>query len=432
MTEQFHYKRASISGVVRVPGDKSISHRAIMFASLAYGETVIDHFLHSEDCRRTIEAFKSLGVHISESGNQVKVLGRGVDSFSQPVSALDMGNSGTTTRLMLGILSSLPFKVNLTGDDSLSKRPMGRVINPLTEMGAEFSSLNEENKLPLSVNGGHLQPITYHLPVDSAQVKSSILLAGLLINGTTTVIENNPTRDHTEKMLSAFGGLIEINGQQIKIIGKQTLKSAKITVPGDISSAAFWVAAAVITPGSHLVLEQVGVNPTRMGFVDVLKRMGAKITVTVEHYIGDEPVGTIEASYSELVPTTVTEREIPSMVDEVPLLALVATQSQGEMKINHIKELRYKETDRIEATVNILQNLGATVSSSEDQMVVNGPTDLKGGSVQSKNDHRMAMMAVIASIISDQPVTIDQTDCIKISYPTFFEDLRSIIKENEL
>ncbi|GEN45152.1 3-phosphoshikimate 1-carboxyvinyltransferase [Alkalibacillus haloalkaliphilus] len=432
MAEQFHYKGGLINGKVKVPGDKSISHRAVMLASIADGETVIDRFLHSEDCRRTIEAFKSLGVHISENGEQVKVLGKGVNSLRQPNTTLDMGNSGTTTRLLIGLLSALPFNTHLNGDESLINRPMGRVLNPLTEMGAQFFPMKDENKLPLQVKGGQLQPITYRLPVDSAQVKSSILLAGLLTNGTTTVIENNPTRDHTEKMLSAFGGSVEVDGQHIKVSGKQSLKSTNITVPGDQSSAAFWIAVAVITPGSHLILEEVGVNSTRMGLVNVLKRMGANINVSVERYIGDEPVGTIEVAYSELIPTTITEQEIPSMVDEIPLLALIATQTKGEMKINHIKELRYKETDRIEATVSILQNLGATVFSSEDQIVVKGPTQLKGGSVQSENDHRMAMMAVIASIISDEPVTIDETDCINVSYPTFFEDMRLIMKEIEL
>ncbi|GAA0458939.1 3-phosphoshikimate 1-carboxyvinyltransferase [Alkalibacillus silvisoli] len=429
MSERFHFKDYSLAGEIEVPGDKSISHRALMLASLAQGESVINRFLLSEDCNRTIEAFKALGVQIETHGDQVLVKSEGASAFKEPSSPLEMGNSGTTIRLLAGLLAAFSFQVTLTGDESLSKRPMERVITPLTKMGAHFQSITGDNKLPIKINGGKLMPITYHLPVDSAQVKSAIILAGLLTEGQTTVVENNPTRDHTEKMLPAFGGSIKVEEQTVTIKGKQSLKPTNLTVPGDQSSAAFWVAAALITPDSHIKVKEVGVNETRLGFVNVLRRMGANIKVKVDRYIGDEPIGTIEVSYSTLHPTTIKPNEVPAMIDEVPLLALVATQTYGDMTIEHIEELRYKETDRISATVALLKNLGANIKASNDQIEVYGRTLLKGGQVKTNGDHRMAMMAVIASIISEKPVTIDDVECIQVSYPNFLDDLRGLLKE---
>ncbi|WP_188206016.1 3-phosphoshikimate 1-carboxyvinyltransferase [Alkalibacillus aidingensis] len=425
--EEVHFKNQPLIGELQVPGDKSISHRAIMLGALANGTTKVDNFLTSEDCMRTVEAFKELGVDIEVDKTLVTIKSKGYYSFQQPNQPLNMGNSGTTTRLISGILAGLPFETELIGDASLSQRPMGRVIDPLTKMGADFITSNNRMTLPLTVKGGTLKPINYHLPVDSAQVKSAILLSGLLTDGQTTVFERNQTRNHTEKMLSAFGGEVEVNNDQISIAGPQQLSGAELTVPGDASSAAFWIAAAVITPGSHILIQNVGLNQTRTGLVDVLKRMGAKISLQVTGYIGDEPIGNIEVNYSKLQPTTLESSEIPSLIDEIPLLALVATQAQGTMEINNIEELRYKETDRIETTVQILKSLGANIDSKNDTMTVNGKVNLTGGRVRTNGDHRMAMMAAIASTISDHPIEIDDVTCINISYPSFFDHFKQLL-----
>lgn len=419
----------ALIGRIAVPGDKSMSHRAVIFGALAEGQTQIYNFLFSDDCLKTVEAFKKLGANIQLKNDYIIVDSEGYKSFQEPNSLIDLGNSGTTARLLLGLLSALPVSVTLTGDKSLQKRPMKRVIDPLSQMGAEF--IHQQFRLPITVKGSTLNPIKYELPVDSAQVKSAIILAGLLTNGETVIIEPNRTRDHTERMLPIFNGEISRKGHKIIVKGKQTLTGASIHIPGDFSSAAFWIVGALITPKSELILENVGLNPTRIGLIEVLKRMGANIEINTTHYIGEEPVGTVNVKYSELKPTTVQKEEIPLMIDEVPLLALAATQAEGEMVISNLEELRYKETDRIRAIGEVLTTLGAQIEEGKDYVKIKGKTALNGGEIESYGDHRIAMMGAIASLITNESVSIRQSECINISYPNFFEDFRQLLFKNK-
>ncbi|PKR78846.1 3-phosphoshikimate 1-carboxyvinyltransferase [Halalkalibacillus sediminis] len=419
-------RQQPLTGTLQVPGDKSISHRAIMFASIAQGETTIENMLLSEDCYRTMDAFRTLGTEITINDHNVKVTSDGWKSFKRPDHPLYMGNSGTTARLITGILAALPFQTVLTGDESLTKRPMNRVIDPLSQMGAMIESAN--HKLPITIKGSHLSGITYRLPVDSAQVKSAIILAGLLSDGETVVHQDNITRDHTERMLPAFETDIFTDGSMIKVKGPQSLYAANnLKVPGDISSAAFWIAGAVITPGSKITLNDVGLNPTRTGFIEILKRMNARINIETTHHEGSEPIGTIEVEYSpDLTPTTINREEVATFIDEIPLLALVASQVEGEFTIQHIEELRYKETDRVQAIVDTLSSLGVTVSSRENDVTIRGKASLKGGKINSRGDHRIAMMGAIASLICESTLEIDDEECIQISYPGFWEDMDTL------
>ncbi|RPF55772.1 3-phosphoshikimate 1-carboxyvinyltransferase [Aquisalibacillus elongatus] len=410
-----------LKGDIRVPGDKSISHRSIMLASLANGQTRINNFLNSEDSMRTVEAFKALGVKIEMDHTSVLVQSAGWQRFKAPQNHLYMGNSGTTLRLISGILSGLPFETKLTGDESLSKRPMKRVIRPLKEMGSTIES--NDDMLPITIRGGGLTPIEYHLPVDSAQVKSAILLAGLMTTGKTTVIERHPTRDHTERMLPLFNGNIDKDSNHISIDGPQKLVGTTINIPGDISSASFWITGAVITPNSHIVLRNVGLNPTRTGLISVLKRMGANIRTEITRYEGEEPVGDIYVQYSKLYRTELYQEEVASLIDEVPLLALIATQSEGNMYINHIEELKYKESNRVKAIVDMLKALNANVEEVEDGIFIEGKSRLQGNYINTYHDHRVAMVASIASLITDGAVTLSDGDCVNISYPSFYKEL---------
>ncbi|WP_027963370.1 3-phosphoshikimate 1-carboxyvinyltransferase [Halalkalibacillus halophilus] len=421
--------KAPYSGQLMVPGDKSISHRAIILGSLASGTTIIDNFLHAEDCMRTVQAFRDLGIHIEVDDAKVRIESEGFSSFERPTSSIYLGNSGTTARLLLGVLAAFPQQVMLTGDPSLVNRPMDRVINPLRTMGAAFTFDNINGKLPLNVTGNNLSPITYHLPIDSAQLKSSLILAGLLTKGTTKIYENNKTRNHTEKMLEAFGGECHVNGSVISITGEQELAGANIQVPGDFSSAAFWITAAVITPHSEVIIDEVSLNETRIGLIHVLKRMGANIYFEVTSYMGKEPIGKIIAKHSTLHATTLSEEVIPTCIDEIPLLALAATQIDGDgMEFRHINELKFKETDRINATIDALTSLGAKCSVTDDGMYINGKSRLTGGSVNTFDDHRIAMMAAVASSICLEEVILNEVDCINISYPNFFDDMDCLLR----
>ncbi|TFB24100.1 3-phosphoshikimate 1-carboxyvinyltransferase [Filobacillus milosensis] len=413
-----------LTGKIKVPGDKSISHRSIMLGALADGDTYITNFLDSEDCMRTVEAFKALGSDIKVAGSIVEIKGKGVKELKKPSGPLNMGNSGTTARLLSGILSGLPFNATIIGDDSLSNRPMDRIIEPLNQMGATIESKN--NRLPMTIHGDQLHPIEYKLPIDSAQVKSAVLLAGLLTSGHTTVIENNETRDHTERMLPLFGGKVNRENKRISIKGNQHLHGAKIKIPGDISSASFWIAGAVITPGSDITISDVGLNPTRIGFINVLKRMNANISMKVTRYEGDEPIGNIHVQYSQLQSTTIEEQEVASFIDEVPLLALVATQINGSVKIEHIEELKYKESNRIQTTVQALNALNVNAKEIENGILIEGQSKLIGNEIQTYGDHRIAMMACVASFISEGDIILDDTDCINISYPNFLDELHRI------
>ncbi|UFU01378.1 3-phosphoshikimate 1-carboxyvinyltransferase [Radiobacillus kanasensis] len=418
---------SSLKGTLSVPGDKSISHRAVIFGSLAKGTTTITHFLNGEDCLRTIDAFREMGVPIEVKGDTVKIEGNGVDALQEPLHPLYLGNSGTTTRLLLGVLAGLPFHVTIHGDDSLTKRPMDRIVHPLRQMGAYMDGREKGKYLPLSIRGGKLNPIHYQSPVKSAQVKSGVLLAGLLTEGKTSVTELAATRDHTEHMLTAFGGTIKKDGLTSTINGNQSLTGTQIDVPGDISSAAFFLAAAAIVKGSKLVLSDVGINPTRTGIIDVLQKMGATMKVVQQREIGGEPVGDITIEYSTLQGIEIDGEIIPRIIDEIPIIALLASQAKGKTVIRDAEELKFKETDRIEAVVNTLSALGVSIQGTEDGMVISGEQTLKGATVDSYGDHRIGMMIAVASLLSKEPVTLKNSECIAVSYPSFFDDLDRVL-----
>ncbi|QDP40455.1 3-phosphoshikimate 1-carboxyvinyltransferase [Radiobacillus deserti] len=418
-----------LKGRLTVPGDKSISHRAVIFGSLAKGTTTITHFLDGEDCFRTIDAFRAMGVPIQVEGDHVTIQGHGVEALQEPLQPLYLGNSGTTTRLLLGVLAGLPFHVTVHGDNSLTKRPMDRIVSPLRKMGARIDGREEGKYLPLSIRGGKLHPIHYQSPVKSAQVKSGILLAGLLTEGETSVTELASTRDHTELMLSAFNGFIQKDGLTARITGNQNLKGTHIDVPGDISSAAFFLAAGAIVKGSKLVLTDVGINPTRTGIIDVLQKMGASIQVVKQREVGGEPVGDITIEYSQLQGVELDGDIIPRIIDEIPIIALLASQANGKTVIRDAEELRYKETDRIEAVVKTLSALGASIEGTVDGMIITGEQTLKGATVDSFGDHRIGMMIAVASLLTNEPVTLKNSDCIAVSYPTFFDDLNLVLSK---
>ncbi|RDW19066.1 3-phosphoshikimate 1-carboxyvinyltransferase [Oceanobacillus arenosus] len=413
-------------GELEVPGDKSISHRAVILGSIANGTTKISNFLDGEDCMRTVKAFQLMGVSIVKQESTIIIEGKGTSALKEPVEPLYFGNSGTTTRLMLGILAGLPYFTTVYGDASLTKRPMDRVINPLTEMNAIIDGRNDGSYLPLSIRGEALQGITYTLPVKSAQVKSAVLLAGLFANGETKVIENTPTRNHTENMLQAFSAAISTDGRETTITNTQTLTATNVYVPGDISSAAFFLVAGAIVPGSKLTLKNVGLNKTRTGIIDVLQAMGADLQITNQQVSGGEEFGDITITYTELSSTVIEGDIIPRLIDEIPILALLATQVEGTTVIHDAEELRVKETDRIAAVVDVLTTLGANIEATDDGMVIHGKTALTGGEIKSYNDHRIAMMGAIASLITKDDVILDDDSSIYISYPNFFEHLKDI------
>lgn len=415
-----------LTGNLSVPGDKSISHRAIIFGSLARGKTKISNFLNGEDCLMTIKAFQSMGVKIDHKDDNVVIDSEGVTGFKEPLEPIYFGNSGTTARLMLGLLAGLPFHTTVYGDPSLTKRPMDRIRDPLIEMGAKIDGRNNGSLLPIAVRGQSLTGITFKPPVKSAQVKSGVLLAGLLAEGETTVIETTKTRDHTETMLSAFGGEIAVNGNTVTVKGNQSLTGTEIEVPGDISSAAFFIVGALLVPGSQITIKNVGLNPTRTGLLDVLNQMGANLKIVETRRIGGEPIGDITVQYRELNAIEIDGDVIPRMIDEFPILALLATQIEGKTIIRDAEELRHKETDRISSVVNILTTLGAKVKGTDDGMIIEGKSPLIGGEVNSDGDHRLGMMIAIASLICQEDVTLVDPDVINISYPNFFDDLKKL------
>lgn len=416
----------TISGTIEVPGDKSISHRAVMFGSMADGETKITNFLDGEDCIRTIEAFRALGVSILQEGTTVTIDSQGIHSFKEPKIPLYFGNSGTTARLMIGLLVGLPFVTIIYGDPYLTERPMDRVIDPANQMGAQIDGRQGGRLLPLSIKGGKLTGMYYKLPVKSAQVKSAVLLAGLLAEGNTTVLEETKTRDHTENMLAAFGANITVKDNEITINSEKKLQATDVVVPGDISSAAFLMVAAAIVPNSKLTLNNVGLNETRTGIIDVLKNMGSNISIANEREISGEKSGDVTITYAPLKSTTISGNLIPRLIDEIPVIALLASQAEGTTIIKDAKELRVKETDRIDAVVDVLGSLGADIQPTEDGMIVVGKTPLTGGEIASYNDHRIAMMGSVASLIASGEVILDDDASIAISYPNFFKDLQQI------
>ncbi|WP_341302308.1 3-phosphoshikimate 1-carboxyvinyltransferase [Lysinibacillus sp. FSL H8-0500] len=420
------YNKPSLQGILTIPGDKSVSHRSVMFGAIATGATTVEGFLLGEDCLSTIDCFQKLGVHIEVKGTNVTIHSPGMENWQEPTEVLYTGNSGTTTRLMLGILAGSPVHSVMTGDASIGKRPMRRVIDPLRQMGAQITGRANGQYTPLAIQGAKLQAIDYQMPVASAQVKSAILLAGLRAEGTTIVRETEVSRDHTERMLRQFGAQVEVNNGVVSLEGGQTLQGTHVAVPGDISSAAFFLVAGAICENSKITLENVGINPTRDGIVEVLQKMGATMTVTPDTDTQAEPTATIQIETSTLAATTIEGDVIPRLIDEIPIIALLATQAHGRTIIKDAEELKVKETDRITAVVNELTKLGANIEATADGMVIEGPTPLHGASLQTYGDHRIGMMGAIAALITDGAVTLDDAGCIAVSYPSFFEHIEAV------
>lgn len=422
------YVQPSLKGTIRIPGDKSVSHRSIMFGAIAEGTTTVEGFLQSDDCLSTIDCFQKLGVKISIEGEKVTIKSDGIMNWKEPDEILYTGNSGTTTRLMLGILAGSSVSSVLIGDESIQKRPMRRVTDPLKQMSAKLIGRENGQFTPIAVEGTKLQAISYKMPVASAQVKSAILLAALNAEGETIVEESETSRDHTEKMLKHFGATIAVEDKTIRLQGGQKLTGTHVVVPGDISSAAFFLVAGAIVPNSKLTLTNVGLNPTRTGIMDVLQGMGASYSVNDSSNSSHEEMGTIEIESSYLVGTEIGGELIPRLIDEIPIIALLATQANGKTVIKNAEELKVKETNRIDAVVNELKKLGADITATEDGMIIEGPTKLHGGNLLTYGDHRIGMMAAVASLITSEPVTIDNPGCIAVSYPTFFEDISSVLQ----
>lgn len=416
-----------LKGTIRVPGDKSISHRSIMFGALSKGVTTVRDILRGEDVLSTIQAFRDLGVFIKDDGQVIQVHGVGFDGLQAPSKPLDMGNSGTSIRLISGVLAGQDFKAELFGDDSLSKRPMDRVTIPLSQMGVEISGQTKRDLPPLWIHGRKdLKAIHYQLPVASAQVKSALIFAALQAKGESVIIEKELTRNHTEDMIRQFGGQLEINGKEIRIQGGQELTAQEVVVPGDISSAAFWLVAGLIVPASKIVLENVGINETRTGIIDVIRAMGGKITLT------DIDEGTKSATIivetSDLKGIEISGEIIPRLIDELPIIALLATQAHGETIIRDAEELKVKETDRIQVVADVLNSMGATIQPTDDGMIIKGKTTLHGAHVHTFGDHRIGMMTAIAALlVTDGEVELDRAEAINTSYPSFFDDLEELI-----
>ncbi|MCM3566793.1 3-phosphoshikimate 1-carboxyvinyltransferase [Neobacillus mesonae] len=415
-----------LNGEVVIPGDKSISHRSVMFGAIAHGETTVTNFLPGEDCLSTISCFRKLGVQIEEENGKLRIFGNGFEGLKEPSEVLDVGNSGTTIRLLMGILAGRPFFSTLAGDQSIAKRPMTRVTGPLKKMGTFIDARENGAYTPIAIRGGNLRPIHYQLPVASAQVKSSILLAGLQANGETTIVEPSETRDHTERMIQQFGGEIYKDNRTITVKGGQKLQSATVHVPGDISSAAFFLVAGAVVPGSEILLKNVGLNPTRTGILEVLKNMGANIEILHQDTDSFEPSGDIIIKSSSLTGTVVEGDLIPKLIDEIPIIALMATQAEGKTVIKDAEELKVKETNRIDTVVNELKKLGASIEATADGMIIYGQTRLTGGTVSSHGDHRIGMMLAIAALLSDDEVILENPESISVSYPNFFEHLNNL------
>lgn len=421
----------SLQGVIRVPGDKSISHRALMLGAIAQGETKIKGLLLGEDPRSTAACFRALGAEISElNSEQILVRGIGLGQLWEPEDVLDAGNSGTTLRLMLGILASQPERLfTVTGDSSLRSRPMDRVVQPLQQMGAQIWGRNNGSLAPLAVQGQQLKPIHYHSPIASAQVKSCILLAGLMAAGNTTITEPALSRDHTERMLQAFGANLTADPENCSatVTGPAQLQGQSVTVPGDISSAAFWLVAGATTPGSDLLIENVGVNPTRTGVLEVLEQMGADVHFKNQRLVAGEPVADLRVRSSTLQATEISGTVIPRLIDEIPILAVAAVFAQGTTVIRDAAELRVKESDRIHTMATQLTRMGATVNELPDGLEIQGGADLTGTEVDSYRDHRIAMSLAIAALNAQGATHILNGESAAISYPNFVPTLEQVL-----
>ena len=420
-----------LRGTLTVSGDKSISHRAVMLGSLATGTTEIEGFLPGEDCLSTIRCFRSMGVHIEQNGSSVKVFGRGLRELTAPAGILDCGNSGTTTRLLSGVLAAQHFNSVLSGDASIQRRPMKRIMIPLRAMGADITSVSGNDCAPLSVHGKQLYGVHFNSPIASAQVKSAVLLAGLYASGQTTVTEPALSRDHTERMLRSFGAKVLTGNFEdrpsVTVTETQNLYGTEISVPGDISSAAFFLVGASIVPGSEVVLRNVGINPTRDGVISALRAMGAKIEVLEVRNEDSEPAADLLVRYAPLHGTEIGGALIPRLIDELPVLAAAAAVAEGRTVIRDAAELKVKESNRIRTMAEGLSRLGAKVEETEDGLIIDGGAALHGGAVESYLDHRVAMSFAILSLVTDGEVRISDPDCVNISAPTFYEDLKSLL-----
>ena len=420
-------KQTNLRGTLTVPGDKSISHRAVMFGSLAKGTTRISHFLEGADCLSTITCFRKMGIDIERNASEMMVHGNGLHGLSAPDSILDVGNSGTTTRLISGILAGQNFISELDGDDSIRTRPMKRIMTPLTSMGADIVSKQDNGCVPLVIHGKTLHGIHYDSPVASAQVKSCVLLAGMYADGITSVTEPFLSRNHTEIMLNYFGAKVTSEGTTASIVPEPTLNGREIQVPGDISSAAYFIAAGLLTPGSEILLKNVGINPTRAGILKVCMDMGADITLFNESTEG-EPTADLLIRTSSLKGTTIEGGIIPTLIDEIPMIAVMAAFADGTTVIRDARELKVKESDRITVMVDNLKRMGADIEGTEDGMIIHGGRPLHGATIDSHLDHRVAMSFAVAGTICDGTVDILNGDCVKISYPEFYNDLYSLNK----
>lgn len=420
-------KSRPLRGTLTVPGDKSISHRAVMFNAIADGISEIRGFLRAADCLSTVAAMRSLGVRVDEREDGVLVVhGRGLKGLAEPADVIDVGNSGTTIRMLPGILAGQDFYSVLTGDASIRRRPMGRVVEPLSKMGARMWGREGDRFAPLSIRGTAIKGVTYATPVPSAQVKSAILLAGLYAEGETVVTENAASRDHTERLLGALGADIEIDGLTVRIKGGRALKACDVTIPADISSAAFLLAAALLVEGSEVGVTGVGINPTRTGILEVFEAMKADVTLSNTSVSGGEEMGDLTARSSKLTAAHIGRALIPALIDEIPILAILATQARGKTVIQDAGELRVKESDRLSALADGLRRMGAQVEEMPDGLIIEGPVNLRGARIDSHGDHRIAMSFAVAGLVADGETVIENADCIFISYPGFASALASI------
>lgn len=416
-----------LRGNLRVPGDKSISHRSIIFGSLAKGVTKVHDILRGEDVLSTMQVFREMGVQIEDKGDLVEIHGCGFDGLQEPQHPLDMGNSGTSMRLIAGVLAGQNFSAQMVGDDSLSKRPMDRISLPLRQMGVEIAGQTERDLPPLTIHGNpNLKPIQYQLPIASAQVKSALIFAALQAQGESLIIEKDLTRNHTEDMLLQFGGQLKVDGKEIRVAGKQELQAQEVIVPGDISSAAFWLVAGLIVPNSKITLTNVGINETRTGILDVIQAMGGKLSVSEVDEVAKSATITVESS--DLHGTEISGELIPRLIDELPIIALLATQAEGQTLIRDAEELKVKETDRIQVVADALNSMGADIQPTADGMIIQGKTPLNGASVHTYGDHRIGMMTAIAALlVKDGSVELERAEAINTSYPDFFAHLEDLV-----
>ena len=424
----FFTKVNSLKGEVSIPGDKSISHRAVMFGSLAEGTTEVTNFLQGTDCLSTISCFRKLGIEIENTSQRILIHGKGLHGLTEPSDTLDTGNSGTTTRLISGILAGQRFTTILNGDASIQTRPMKRIITPLSMMGADITSLKGNDCAPLRICGGQLHGIAYKSPVASAQVKSCVLLAGLYADAPTSVTEPVLSRNHTELMLAGFGAHVASSGTTATIEPEPDLNGMKIEVPGDISSAAYFLAAGLMIPNSEILIKNVGINPTRDGILRVAKEMGGDITILNEKTSGGEPTCDLLVRSSSLKGVTIGGKIIPTLIDEIPMIAVMACFAEGITTIKDAQELKVKESNRIDTVVTNLKAMGAHIEATDDGMIIEGGYPLHGAVIDSHLDHRIAMSFAIGALGADGETRIEGAECVKISYPEFYQTLEKLIQ----